>query len=744
MKILAYDFCFFKSKYSLLLIPLLFIIGLHVSFPLFSQNLDSANTFFINEFKDYRDGFHKDKLWILEDAKGELTIKEIIKIANPQLFPSDSLNVHYQHFKFKPIESWYDAAKKEYLFDHQKVYWGKITLVNQTDRHTDWMYYVGFNNVIELYEDKGKGLIIKKMGGQYVPSSQKDVIQGRVSPFQISLSPKEPVTFYIRALNFNKRPADFYLALVKPSYWNQMLQRRNLIEGLFNGVLLVMFFYNLLLFVSNQDRTYLYYAIYILNVVAYFFVIKGFSREYLLGEYPIAEPYIWAGALGLSPVFYFQFVRHYIHTWILVPRWDKWLKIASLISFLVVLLEILILYLNFDVWLVGQISAVLLIAVSLFSLILIVKLLITKDKLAYYLVAGSICLWTGSSIGLIYTAAYYFGDGLFWGQAGIVAEVLIFSLGLGYRLKKAQTEKQEAQQKLIHQLKENEQIQIEANRQLEDKVRQRTKEIEQINAALKLQKEEIETQKENIAKQNEDFILANQRLLQLNEEKNHLIGVVAHDLRNPLTSALSMANLLQSDAENLDEDQKECLSLLTNSLTRMNSMIERILDVNAIEGKKLNINLIELDVACLVERVVKSFYQKAETKKIHLEYEVTHCRLLLDETYFMQVMENLISNAIKFSPQEKKITVALWRNDKYYRISVKDEGPGLSEDDKKKLFGKYQKLSAQPTAGEKSTGLGLSIAKKYVEAMGGKIWCESELGKGATFLLEFPCPYVKS
>jgi signal transduction histidine kinase len=725
-----------------MLIPIIFFIGIGFTFPIFSQKLDSTNTFLIGDFKDYRDGFHKDKLWILEDAKGELVIQEIIKIAINQSFPKDSFDVKLKEFKFKPIENWYDSTKKDYSFDHQKAYWGKITLVNEIDRHTDWMYYVGFNNIIELYQYDGKDLIIKKMSGQYVPSSQKEIIQGRVSPFQISLAPKDTATFYIRALNFNKRPADFYLALVKPSYWNQMLQRRNLIEGLFNGVLLVMFFYNFLLFISNSDRTYLYYAIYILHVVAYFFVIKGFSREYILGEYPITEPYIWAGALGLSPVFYFQFVRHYLQTWLLVPNWDKWLKVASTISFLIVMIEMLILYLNFDVWLTGQISVGLLISASVFSMALIVRLLKTKDKLALYLVAGSLCLWTCSSIGLIYTAAYYFGDGLFWGQAGVIAEVLIFSLGLGYRMKRTQTEKQEAQQELIHQLKENEKMQVEANRQLEGKVRQRTKEIEEINSALKLQKEEIETQKENIAKQNEDFILANQRLTQLNEEKNHLIGVVAHDLRNPLTSALSMSNLLQSDAENLEEDQKECLTLVVNSLTRMNSMIERILDVNVIEGKKLNINLIELDVACLVERVVKSFYQKAEYKKIHLEYNTTNCRLFLDETYFLQVMENLISNAIKFSPNEKKISITLWRNEANYLISVKDEGPGLSEEDKKKLFGKYQKLSAQPTAGEKSTGLGLSIAKKYVEAMGGKIWCESELGKGATFLLEFPCSYL--
>lgn len=113
-------------------------------------------------------------------------------------------------------------------------------------------------------------------------------------------------------------------------------------------------------------------------------------------------------------------------------------------------------------------------------------------------------------------------------------------------------------------------------------------------------------------------------------------------------------------------------------------------------------------------------------------------RLKVDETYFVQAFENVLSNAIKFSPLNAKVVVTARPSNDYYQLSITDEGPGLTEDDKKRLFHKYQKLSAQPTAGEKSTGLGLSIAKKYVEAMGGKIWCESEYGKGATFFLAFP------
>ncbi|MCS6834110.1 MAG: hypothetical protein NZ521_11090, partial [Flammeovirgaceae bacterium] len=404
----------------------------------------------------------------MEDKEGILTLEDIVR-----------LDKNSTTSAFKPLKVWYDSLKKEYLFDHRYVYWGKIVLFSQNDRHTDWMYYVGFNNHIELYQEvPNTNSFIKKLGGQYVPSSQKDVAKGRISPFRITLPPKQAVTLYIRAYNFNKRPVDFYLALVKPDYWHELLQRRNLIEGLFDGVLLLMFFYNFFLFLSNRDRTYLYYALYILHVTIYFFVIKGFSKEYFLGEYPLLEPHIWSIALGLSPVFYFQFIRHYLHTWELIPKWDRWMKIASLIAIAIVVLENIILLVLFDVWLVGYLAVFSLIVASIFSTILIVKLLKTKEKLAYYLIAGSICLWVGSLVGLGFTAAQYFGNGLYWGQSGIIAEVLIFSLGLGYRMKRMQLEKEEAQAQLIQQLQQNEQLQIEANRKLEEKVKQRTQEIE--------------------------------------------------------------------------------------------------------------------------------------------------------------------------------------------------------------------------------------------------------------------------
>jgi signal transduction histidine kinase len=109
----------------------------------------------------------------------------------------------------------------------------------------------------------------------------------------------------------------------------------------------------------------------------------------------------------------------------------------------------------------------------------------------------------------------------------------------------------------------------------------------------------------------------------------------------------------------------------------------------------------------------------------------------LDRSLIVQIIDNLLSNAIKFSNHNTKVHVTLKDENQTIRFEIDDEGPGITEEDKPQLFQKFQKLHARPTDGESSTGLGLSIVKKYVEAMKGKVWCESEFGKGAKFIVEF-------
>jgi signal transduction histidine kinase len=172
----------------------------------------------------------------------------------------------------------------------------------------------------------------------------------------------------------------------------------------------------------------------------------------------------------------------------------------------------------------------------------------------------------------------------------------------------------------------------------------------------------------------------------------------------------------------------------------MVEMVQNLLDVNAIERGEMNLQLGSADLSSLLSSAVEAHRPRAAAKQqsLHLENEAGPVTVRIDPNVMVQVLENLISNAVKYSSPGRNIHVRLKKFPESVRCEVQDEGPGLSADDQKKLFGKFARLSAKPTGGEHATGLGLSIVKKMVEAMNGRVWCESELGRGATFVIQFP------
>jgi signal transduction histidine kinase/ligand-binding sensor domain-containing protein len=254
---------------------------------------------------------------------------------------------------------------------------------------------------------------------------------------------------------------------------------------------------------------------------------------------------------------------------------------------------------------------------------------------------------------------------------------------------------------------------------------------------IELQSEDLIKANKDISKQKKKIEQAHSEMVELNNDKSHLISILAHDLRNPLTSSLAIANNLTNHVDNLKSEEKESLGFLVNSLNRMFEMISKILDVRMIEQKKININCERADLGSLVSIVSNNMKKSAQQKNITIHLENNHVFGSVDRNYLIQVFENLLSNAIKFSPKDKNIWIKVLEKNGEVLVDFIDEGPGIKENEMHKLFGKFQKLSARPTDGEDSTGLGLSIVKKYVDVMGGRVWCESKPGKGAKFSVAF-------
>ncbi len=253
--------------------------------------------------------------------------------------------------------------------------------------------------------------------------------------------------------------------------------------------------------------------------------------------------------------------------------------------------------------------------------------------------------------------------------------------------------------------------------------------LEEANVRLSRLNSEIQLQKDEILKKNEE-------LTDLNTEKNNLIHIVAHDLKSPLNQIKGLISIIKYNTDKLSEESVNCLGLMEGSVNRLNEMIAKILDVKAIEAQKLNVSLENCNLSAIAKECALRHRLTAGEKEIQLVEEIADELFAeADKGLIYQVLENLLSNAIKFSERSTSIYFSLAEKEGRVLLAVKDQGPGINKEDKKKLFKKFQKLSAKPTGNEISTGLGLSIVKKFVEAMGGDIWCESEEGKGTTFFV---------
>ena len=255
---------------------------------------------------------------------------------------------------------------------------------------------------------------------------------------------------------------------------------------------------------------------------------------------------------------------------------------------------------------------------------------------------------------------------------------------------------------------------------------------------LKYELDKSQREAELYRLKNEDLARLNEELQQANQLKTELLGIAAHDLKNPLQTIMGFADLIGEESKQIDSINKKATSIRRAS-QKMLGLIQDLLQTAAIDAGKLELNRRKCDLGLLVQIISENFYLIAEAKHQRLELIIEeNCIVNVDAERMKEVVENLIGNAIKYSPHQKTIRARVARdNQGKVCFSVQDEGQGLTEEDMQKLFGKFQRLSAKPTGGESSTGLGLSIVKKLVELHGGKIWAESEgKNKGATFTVE--------
>jgi len=243
----------------------------------------------------------------------------------------------------------------------------------------------------------------------------------------------------------------------------------------------------------------------------------------------------------------------------------------------------------------------------------------------------------------------------------------------------------------------------------------------------------------NLTKSNRKVNEKKLELEELSQQKDHMISVVAHDLKSPLNKLQGMIQLTQM-VGGLSEEQAEYIRMMKDIINDGKELIRDLLDIHSFEHHGSTINISHIDVAQLVNDTTSAFQKQFHDKQIDfkLHLEVSDLHIESDEGFIKRILDNLLSNAIKFSDRGMPIDMSVYKEKEQVFFSVKDKGPGISDENKEKMFRKFQKLNAKPTAGESSTGLGLAIIKTLVEKLGGAITVHSELNIGTEFIVCLP------
>lgn len=235
--------------------------------------------------------------------------------------------------------------------------------------------------------------------------------------------------------------------------------------------------------------------------------------------------------------------------------------------------------------------------------------------------------------------------------------------------------------------------------------------------------------------------ITHKKLEQLNNDQNILLGTAAHDLRNPLGSAFALSEFLVNDFNSFSKEELLTnLEIIKSSVSYSLNLLDSLLDLSSIKSGLIVLNKNRVDYIKVLQQKISNNTFVANKKNINIKLatNIKEQYIDIDEIRIGQVLNNLISNAIKYSNKESTITINFTKNNNAYITSVSDEGQGIDSKEIDKMFDPYQITSTKSTANEKSTGLGLSIVKKVIDLHDGKLMVQSSLGIGTTISFTLP------
>ncbi|MCE7995072.1 MAG: response regulator [Roseivirga sp.] len=599
--------------------------------------------------------------------------------------------------------------------DNDKTYWIKFRIQNTTNNDFSFILFTGTNARETIYFIRN-GRVSERKAGYLVPASERELPLGYKSKARLDIASQEAVVVYVRTQSLDRFAPRFDIKLVSEEVWTKEAQSTQLFEGIFTGLLLILSFLGLIFFAYTGSREFLYYGLYTLSNCIYFLNYYGYLDLYIFPNNPEYLMPIWI-LVTLSAVFYFAFARAFIDTREAFPKWHKVFGLAMKIMVAVYLINVIFLLSTHDAR-----SAIILhnsfnILICLMTLIFIVSISTKKMMVVRYFSLGTAFLL----ITVLFTSYQYLiafeSQMPYIAQVGILIEVLLFSLGIGHKIKRDFHNHNITQESLIIQLTENERLQLSINQELEEKVAERTHLIN--DQKLQLQKAWKEAEMATKA-------------------KTEFLSVMSHEIRTPLNAIISLSHLME--IENESAETQEYIDALKFSAESLHSLINDILDYNKIESGKIDLESTEFSLIDQLKNICESFKYKASSKEVRLILEVgdhTPDRIMGDPTRLTQIFNNLIGNALKFT-HEGNVTIAaslkgIKDDAAVVSFKVSDTGIGIPKEKLDEIFEDYEQASRETTRKYGGTGLGLAITKKLIELHNSSIEVHSVEGEGTQF-----------
>ena len=593
---------------------------------------------------------------------------------------------------FLPFDGW------DKTLETNTVYWGKLQLGNNlanAEDFTEWVLsFTSSLTKITLYQEVSPGVFKSFYTGTHQPLNKKSFTPVNEGNFLKVLLPAGQLqTFYIKAIAEREAlPPEFDISLQHITHFYEKLKNEKRDNSLFLGFVLMMLFYNVVMFVFIRDKAYLFYSLYLFSLSIYVAYKNGDLADLLDPIlFPQHPEYITfaKSSVYITVIAYLAFIRKFSNLKVLLPKWDRTFRVVMVLGIPFFFLDMyLMLSSNFSYNVSDRstISYTLVFLAVIFALTW--PLAKTKNKNNRYIIAGITFLGIGILLTII-ARLHSHEFSLVWFKAGIILDIMAFSLGLAYRQLENEKEKQTAR------------FQLEKNRILQEQ-------------------EQAETLRQK----------------EMNSLKSRFYTNITHEFRTPLT-------VIQGMVSEIKENQlaKELIGRNTDNLLRL---INQMLGLAKLESGKLKLELQPGEVVTYLKYLSESFQSLAAARKVDLNFhtQVPRLNMNFDREKLRHIVYNLLSNAIKFTDEGGKISIHLqesvFKGYPALKFMIMDNGAGIPARDISHVFDRFYQAENPDYHMEGGTGIGLSLTRELVKLMHGKITVKSEPGAGTTFTILLP------